>query len=283
MNQEQIAAVYTYLINNSDDPQVLLNHLNGDQQRWDNEIDNILYLPMYSMGLDAETIDLRIDWLINNGWDLQRLVQATKIDRNYIAEQVLVDGSKFRMPNRIDELIERAQQLSQYDHDEIVQALAPPEYLQGQDLLEPITLLQKFTGISLTSAIRILMELDWGVVIPDKYLCRFLSRIGGELSGYIQSPPNNDKPRSEAVLFLLAGWRNICYQLDYRAEVRHNKGVNFPDFGELTPVQIDYLIKWYTQKVALSDTGWRPNPICTREEPHCQNCIVPDCAGRELN
>lgn len=284
MDFNQIAAVYNYLCNNTDDPQILLDRLNRGARQWDNPENTVLYLPMYSMGLNSGAATLRIEWLRGNGWDLGKLADAGAEGRKEISNSALASRKPFGMPKRIDELICRAQQI--IGCADLGTVLTPPATWGCRELIWPFKFLRQFQGVGGAAALHILMELDWGVVKPDRHICRFLSRLGGPWSNYF-SAAGAKTVAPEVRFFLVEAWRDAYQQLGVQVEqvedepsIRQRNGVQFPDILALKHRQIDSLIMWYTQKVPKADRGWRPDPIC-QDNPQCGVCHVPNCNGRQ--
>lgn len=282
MEREQIDAVYRYVCEFTGNPQTLLDWLNRGTIPWESAANAVLYLPMYSTGRNAEGWTVRIDWLRANEWGVDQLANATAGDREAIATTRLHNGNQFGYRNRICELVCRANQILAHGRENLGVMLAPQANWAARDLILPLQTLKQFRGVGTTAALHILMELGWGVVKPDRHICRFLSRLGGPWIDYFLDPGTAEVD-DVAVLLLEETWRDACNQLRVdggnEPPVRQYDGVQFRDLSTFSPRQIDTLIMLYTQDVPRRDRAWRPQPICTAT-PQCNGCGVPACAGR---
>lgn len=180
MNRDQLSSAFEYLWANSPQPEELCESLAARAIIGETPINAALYLPMYSMGMAAGIITARISWLQGNGWDLEQLAGATVQDRHSIAQAALDNGHAFGMLQRIEQLVERAGQIADRA-DELIEVLTPIDNWDCRELLAPLRALRPITGIGFAAAVHILMELGWGIVKPDRHICRFLSRLGGQL------------------------------------------------------------------------------------------------------
>ncbi len=244
MKAHQVEAIYTYIISTTNEQEVL-NRLAGFISPWGNAENSVLFLPMFSMGMGPGTIMPRIEWLRNNGWDRKKLAEANEKCRVDISNEVLSSGKSFGMKHRVNELVKRACQIEQFGTVKLNDVLTPSPDWQEKDLLEPLKILQTFDGISLTAALHILMELHWGVVKPDRHICRFLSRLGGDWLDYFLAS-NSEAVNPEALIFFLEAWRNACSEFDsYQSDSSPSQTI----ISKLSPRQIDILIMWYTQDI----------------------------------
>lgn len=277
MDRDQLSGIFDHLCAQSPDPARLLESLTSRATLRESPTTATLYLPMYSMGMGAATISVRIDWLQQNGWNLERLTTATPADCAAIAGAALDNAATFGMPRRVNELIHRAREISDFGVEDLEATLTPRRDWRSRELLQPLRALRRFTGIGPAAALHILMELGWGLVKPDRHICRFLSRLGGQWSDFFPHPGAQTLDEEGRLPFLEA-WRENCEHIS--TQLRASPLLwNGTQFAELSPRQIDWLIMLYTQNVAHGDGDWRPPPLCT-SDPDCHTCGVPGCAAR---
>lgn len=60
------------------------------------------------------------------------------------------------------------------------------------EIVNPFTVFYSFTGVADKAALHILMDLVWGLVKPDRHICRFVSRLGGTWKRYFQGGATDD-------------------------------------------------------------------------------------------
>lgn len=283
MRYDQISAIYDYLCSATNCPQNLRNELEALRHPWDSPTNTMLYLPMYSWGLGVGTVKPRIEFLRDRGWNVDKLANAKTNDRDKIAEAQISTGIRFGMKNRIDQLISRAVQIKLIGVDLLSENLKPRAGWNCHTLLQPLQLLRRFHGVGSTAALHILMNLNWGVVKPDRHICRFLSRLGGQWSVYF-SNSGAETVGDEIRLLLVEAWGGACDVIGKEAQRKSMSwqygDVQFPSLADLTPRQIDFLVMLYTQDVPKLDLIWRPEPICT-VNPKCGKCRVPECEARQ--
>ena len=187
----------------------------------------------------------------------------------------------FGMPNRVDQLLDRAKRIAACGAEALTLVLQPRPDWATDDLVEPFALLSSFPGVGNAAALHILMDLGWGVVKPDRHICRFLSRLGGPWRRYFPGGPTTVLP-APLMLNFAATWRDICasFTTSNVPPPAPRGAVTFPPLAGLTSRQIDILIMWFTQVVARLERPWRPAQLCG-EQPQCARCTVPGCPERK--
>lgn len=271
MFQEQIQAMYQSLMIRSEDQERMRDALQAITVNHDNFVEYALFTPMFSMGMSPATILPRIQWLKDNGWDLDHLANASDDDVAMIEASIISTGTTFGMVNRIKELVQRAQDIYALGQDEITNAIKPRRNWDQAEFLTAYRLLQRLHGIGPAAALHVLMDLQWGVVKTDRHICRFLSRLGGPWSEFFPEP-GASTIYAEVMPSFQQAWMTACTDLEV-TDVDGTSRVS------LTSRQVDILIMWYTQTIPPDQRGWRPIPICGNE-PRCRECNVPHCNSR---
>ncbi|MFI5025001.1 MAG: hypothetical protein ACHQRJ_25550 [Alphaproteobacteria bacterium] len=278
MTPAQINAVYQYLCQNTGDPTELQRQLNLVGNEF-GAVEAVLYLPMYSMGIGQAGVTPRIAALRRMGFT----VEGAHTGRHTVEEIERLDiggGKLFGMRKRISQLMRRAADIYAYGVERIAQDLKPIDNWNIDDLVRPFTCLSGFTGIRDKAALHVLMDLRWDVVKPDRHICRFLRRLGGQWERYFPTGKKDDLPAP--LMFPFAKeWRDTCARfrrVNLPPPAARN-GVAFPPLMDLSSRQIDILIMWFAQDRAREERSWRPAPICGKQAA-CQKCPVPDCEAR---
>lgn len=278
MTREQVDAVYRHLQKETSDPAELLRQLllvEGDF----NALEAVLYVPMYSMGMGQASITPRIAALRAIPFTIESAISG-RLTMEAIKTLDIGDNTLFGMPNRVRELFDRAAQIANYGVERIAFDLKPIDNWTIQDLVVPFTRLRGFTGVGDKAALHILMDTGWGVVKPDRHICRFLSRIGGEWQRYFLNGRQDDL-LAPLMLPFVRDWRDTCAGFAVGGMALSPEGgeISFPPLTKLTSRQIDILIMWFTQDRARREIHWRPAAVCG-DRPICQKCTVPDCFSR---
>lgn len=281
MTPEQINAVYQDLVKRTGDPDNFLHRLELVKNDF-NAVDAVLFLPMYSMGIGQAGIHRRINVLRAMPFTVQDAVSGKCTVREI--EHLKVSGEgEFGMPNRLEELFDRARQIADHGEAKLSTILEPRENWSLDDLVEPFTLLYRFTGVADKAALHILMNLGWGVVKPDRHICRFLSRLGGPWKRYFPTG-ETDELRAALTLPFVKDWRDTCatFASSKLPAPSVNKQVQLPSVAQLSSRQVDILIMWYAQDRAKDEHEWRPKPICGKVAD-CKACSVPECEARKAS
>lgn len=279
MTPVQINAIYQNLCQRTMEPAEFMRRLDEVTNKF-TAVDAVLYLPMYSMGMGQAVITRRIDALRALPFTIEDAVSGKRTVED-IERLVVVDGRKFGMRKRVEELFRRAKEISAYGTTRLVTVLLPKPHWSLDDIVDPFTLLYSFTGVADKAALHILMDLGWGVVKPDRHICRFVSRLGGAWKRYFPDGATDDI-RPALTLPFVRAWQNACahFSLSVLLPPPSRNGVIFPRVSELSSRQVDILVMWYAQDRAEDEHGWRPKPICGKQ-PDCQSCSVQDCEARK--
>ena len=281
MNLSQLAAVYTYLCTNTKNPQTFHEELGKVETAFNDPIEAVLYLPMYSMGLGQAAISPRIAVLRTEGFKIADVGKG-RWKTDCIAKLGVGNNTQFGMKARIEQLLARAKKIDRYGTEKLKAALKPPRHdWATKDLVEPFTLLSSFTGIGAKAALHILMDIGWGVVKPDRHICRFLSRLGGQWEKYFAEPGTTEL-LAPLMLPFVTEWRDTCstFKASGSEAPPARDQIQFKPFADLSLRQLDILIMWFTQDRGVDERNWRPEPICG-SKPECCVCPVPGCSARK--
>lgn len=280
MDAGQLLAVYRYLLDKSPDPRKVVSHIHPDFDFHGRPIEAALYLPLFSMGIGTAAISPRLKWLRENGWDTEQLANASDCAIDTIVAAKLPTGKPFGMRNRVLKLVQRAQEIQDLGTNTLSEILKPAPSWGCRELIQPIHTLNSFTGIGRAAAWHILMDLGWGVIKPDRHVCRFLSRLGGRWTAFFPQQ-GIDKLCETAALPFQESWKDNYDQMMCALEGTEAKfdEMGAPQPSELSSRQIDLLIMLYTQNIDRDDRDWRPSPLCS-VNPHCESCHVPNCTAR---
>ncbi|AOJ26762.1 hypothetical protein WJ12_17730 [Burkholderia seminalis] len=279
MTPDQINAVYQNLCQRTPNPAELKRRLDSVVNNF-TAVDAVLYLPMYSMGMGQAGITRRIDALRALPFTIEDAVSGRQTVAD-IEQLAVVGGNEFGMRRRVDELFMRAKEISTYGTDRLATVLQPKKNWSLDDIVDPFTVLYTFTGVADKAALHILMDLGWGVVKPDRHICRFVSRLGGQWKRYFPDGATDDL-RPALTLPFVRAWQDACalFSSSALAPPPSRNGVMFPGVSELSSRQVDRLVMWYAQDRAREEHGWRPKPVCGKQ-PDCQSCSVQDCDAWE--
>lgn len=281
MEPPQIHSIYCYVRDHTADIQHFNERLAVIDDGWNEPAECLLYLPMFSMGKGPGTIMPRVDYLRQTGWGVERLGHINEADKKSICDAKMSNGARFGFDNQFHQVTLRASQIIGFGIGQINEKFRKQVDWSAKDLFHALMILQEFEGVGSAAALHVLMELNWGVVKPDRHICRFLSRLGGRWSNYF-AKPGTDTLLPEGSILFLEEWRDACGMFSTYAD---EGKVNFEErelIAGLTPRQIDRLIMWYMQDVMKSDRAWRPQPICT-SMPKCEQCQIEKCASRRRN
>lgn len=277
----QINEVYKYLCAKTGNPTEFTRQLALAGNEF-TPVEAVLYLPMYSMGMGQSGITRRIQALRDLKFTVEG-ANAGQFTTEQIAGLNIGNRVRFGMPNRVDQLLDRAKRITAYGAQALTLALQPRPDWTTNDLVEPFALLSGFPGVGNAAALHILMDLGWGVVKPDRHICRFLSRLGGPWRRYFPGKPTTVLP-APLMLNFAATWRDICagFTTSSLPPPPPRGAVTFPPLADLTSRQIDILIMWFTQKPGPDELAWHPAPLCGAKK-QCALCMVPDCPARQAD
>lgn len=281
MTPDQINAVYQNLCQRTLAPAEFRRQLDRVVSN-STAVNAVLYLPMYSMGMGQAGITRRIDALRALPFAIEDAVSGKQTVAD-IERLAVVGGKEFGMRRRVEELFMRAKEISTYGAGRLETVLQPKKNWSLDEIVDPFTVLYSFTGVADKAALHILMDLGWGVVKPDRHICRFVSRLGGPWKRYFPDGPTDDL-RPALTLPFVRAWQDACalFSSSSLAPPPPRNGVVFPSVSELSSRQVDILVMWYAQDRAKEEHGWRPKPVCGKQ-PDCQSCSVQDCDAREQN
>jgi hypothetical protein len=279
MTPDQINAVYQNLCQRTLAPEEFKRQLDGVGSNF-TAVDAVLYLPMYSMGMGQAGITRRIDALRALPFTIEDAVSGKKTVAD-IERLVVLGGKELGMRRRVEELFKRANEIYAYGAGRLETVLQPKKNWSLDDIVDPFTVLYSFTGVADKAALHILMDLGWGVVKPDRHICRFVSRLGGPWKRYFPGGATSDL-RPALTLPFVRAWQDACALLSpsLLAPPASRDGVIYPRVSELSSRQVDILVMWHAQDRAKEEQWWRPKPVCG-EQPDCQSCSVRDCDARE--
>ena len=279
MTPDQINAVYQNLCQRTLAPAEFKRQLDSVGSNF-TAVEAVLYLPMYSMGMGQAGITRRIDALRALPFTIEDAVSG-KLTVANIERLTVVGGKEFGMRRRVEELFKRANEIFAYGAGRLGAVLQPKKNWSLDEIVDPFTVLYSFTGVADKAALHILMDLGWGVVKPDRHICRFVSRLGGPWKRYFPGGATDDL-RPALTLPFVRAWQDACalFSSSLLAPPPPRNGVIFPSVTELSSRQVDILVMWYAQDRAKEEHGWRPRPVCGNQ-PDCQSCSVQDCGARE--
>lgn len=282
MSPIQFANIYQNLVN---DAQSLPKHkiFSLGSMCFENEIDAVLYLPLFSLGLVAHGMPERIEHLKlkAEGNSLDFFLKSPLEDLEEICTETMQNGKIFGdFFIRLYEIRKRAKKIQEKIADNVVKKIrAPSDFPSKEKFVAAIKFLKDFHGIGEISAQHILMDLGWPIVKPDRHIQRILFRLGGWDNFFNSEEGNKNFSPEEWYVFQQKWHSAVTGIINFSYE---NSEIIIPNnilkINQLNSRKIDICLMWFSQKQKSKDETLSA-PRCT-ETPLCKSCSVPNCKLR---